>query len=358
MNGAILDRPEFGLLTRLCRWNFAANRDERPKPLANIDWPLLVKLAKYHRVQGLAWNALAPNSDLVPKGSRETLSSDARAIAAVNLAIAVECERLRRAFERSAIPLLFLKGATLGALAYANPALKSAIDIDLLIGPADLQTAAELLRNAGYRLIAPRRHDLSTWHRAWKESVWARDDHQVDLHTRTSDNPRLIRDIGVHSPRQLVRVAEGIELPTLADEELFAYLAVHGASSAWFRLKWISDFAGFLHGRSSEELLYLYRRSQELGSGRSAGQALLLAHELFGALEGSPSLAAQLRRDATIASLFRTALGLLTGAPIEPTERQFGTFPIHRSQFQLLSGIGYKLSELSRQAMRIVTRDR
>jgi hypothetical protein len=153
-----------------------------------------------------------------------------------------------------------------------------------------------------------------------------------------------------------VSVSTDLQLPTLADEELFAYLAVHGASSAWFRLKWISDFAGFLHGRSAEELRHLYRRSQELRAGRASGQALLLAHELFGTLQQCAALAEQLRRDPTILSLYRTALRLVAGEPVEPTARSFGTLPIHRTQFQLSPDPAYKISELSRQVMRLLTR--
>jgi hypothetical protein len=322
-----------------------------------MEWARFLKLVRFHRVEGFVWNALSSGPDPIPDEVRAELSQASSAIVADNLKLAVDCHTLLSNFRAAGVPLLFLKGSTLGALAYANPALKSAIDIDLLVDPVDLQIASELLRNAGYSLVAPRRHDLIAWHRGWKESVWAKGDLQIDLHTRTADNPRLIRGIGVHSPGQMLSIAEGIELPTLADEELFAYLAVHGASSAWFRLKWISDFGGFLYGRSSEDLLHLYGRSQKLGAGRAAGQALLLAHELFGALQVSPALADELRRDRTIVSLYRTALQLVTGEPVEPTEHRFGTFPIHRSQFQLLPGIGYKLSELSQQVRRIVIRD-
>lgn len=53
----------------------------------------------------------------------------------------------------------------------------------------------------------------------------------------------------MESARQLVEVACGIELPTLARDEPSAHLCVHGASSAWFRLKWITDLAALIDGR-------------------------------------------------------------------------------------------------------------
>ena len=292
----------------------------------------------------------------------DLLCGDTRTIAAANLRAAAESRSLLSSFEAARVPLLFLKGLTLGALAYAKPALKAAIDIDLLIDRADLGRAAELLRDSGYHSIAPQESGdnqaLCRWHRGWKESVWIADPSQlrIDLHTRTADNPRLIPDIDVHSPSQSVRIAGSIALPTLADEQLFAYLTVHGASSGWFRLKWIADFAGLLHGRTPNQIEHLYRRSQQLGAGRAPGQALLLADRLFGTLEGAPALRAEVVSDPATRRLERASLRLLLSGPSEPTDRLLGTLPIHLTQFDLLPGLGYKLSELTGQVRRLFVR--
>jgi hypothetical protein len=156
----------------------------------------------------------------------------------------------------------------------------------------------------------------------------------------------------------MVEVGNGISLPTLARDELFAYLAVHGASSAWFRLKWISDFAAIVHGCDAEELQRLYRRSQELRAGRSTGQALLLADHLFGTMAEAPALREELSRDRMTAWLYRTALRQLTSDPGEPTESRGGTLPIHLAQFALMPGMGFKIAEFARQARQMLTRAR
>jgi hypothetical protein len=269
---------------------------------------------------------------------------------------AAECHELAAQFESAGVPLLFLKGLTLGALAYGNSALKSAVDVDLLIDPADLSKAAELLGKWRYQLLVPRRPAvLQQWHRRSKESVWSKSSPplQIDLHTRTADNPRLISSINVHSPRQSVKVAPAIFLKTFADRELFAYLAVHGASSAWFRLKWIADFAGFIHGRSGEELRHLYESPQELGAGRAVGQALLLADRLFGSLDAAPALRETLALDRSTRLLCSAAIRMLESDKGEPTERLLGTLPIHWTQLLLLPGLSYKFSEFARQASAI-----
>jgi hypothetical protein len=349
---------EFRLAVECCACSFRGSDANSLRSASSVDWQRFLELARFHRIEGLAWNAFS--SGFLPEEVEAALSKRASAIAAHNLRVANDCRALLSSFLAAKIPLLFLKGMPVGAIAYNNPALKSAIDIDLLIDPADLQRAANLLRGAGYELVTPRPspddRNLHAWHRGWKESVWAKADFQIDLHTRTADNPRLIPGIDAHSPRQFVSVGGGVELPTLGDEELFAYLAVHGASSAWFRLKWISDFGGFLHRKSGDELRYLYHRSQELGAGRAAGQALLLADELFGTLDGCNALGDELLRNRAIVSLYQTAWQMVSGEPAEPTDRLLGTLPIHRTQFQLLPGLGYRLSELSRQAKKVFSR--
>lgn len=321
--------------------------------VSGLDWNRLVRLARFHRVQGLVWETLSSISAALPNGVSRALAADAAEIAAANLQAAAECAALQAEFEAAGVPLLFVKGLTLGALAYGRSSIKSASDIDLLIPAEALDRAAALLGQRGYELVIPQ-HGLQRWHRRRKESVWARSRPAlaIDLHTRLADNPRLIPAIGIESPRQIVEVAPDIALPTLAGDELFAYLTVHGASSAWFRLKWIADFAGLIDGLPAADVDRLYRRSLELGAGRAAAQALLIADRLFGTLGDAPNLRRELCTDRACRWLADAALRQLGGRqePVEPNSVAGGTAVIHLTQFLLLPGLRFKASELLRQA--------
>lgn len=346
---------EFTLLVGCCRWNVRADHILLALPDAVLDWKRFLRLARFHRVQGLAWRSLAPLGARVPEDIARALSNDAFLIAASNLAAAQECGQVRRTFESAGVPLLFLKGLTLGALAYGASSAKAAVDIDLLVPPAQLERSAQLLGSIGYKSADLAENDpeaILRWHRFQKESLWAKPGtpFRIDLHSRLSDNPRLLPTLGIHSPRQIVDVENGIALPTLADDELFAYLAVHGSSSAWFRLKWIADFAALLGTLSAGEVERRYRRSLELGAGRAPAQALLVADALFGSL-ANDRLRTELRREPATRLLCRAALGQLAGRsePAEPTASLFGTAAIHWTQLFLLPGIGFKLSEAVRQ---------
>ena len=347
--------PEFRYAVDCCRWTRTPEQDRRLREQA-IDWPLFLRIARRHRIEGLVWRALRQAQVEVPADVASALRAAADRLGRDNLAAAAECARLNACFGAAAIPLLFVKGLTLSALAYGSTLPKAGWDIDILIGADDLASAASLLQAEGYEMIIPpgaaTPERVAAWHGRCKESVWRHAERgtHVELHTALSDHPMLLAGVGIDSPRQDVRVAEGITLPTLRLEELFAYLTVHGASSAWFRLKWIADLAALLAGCSPEEIEALYRHSQRLGAGRAAGLALLLLDGLF-ATPLPPALLAELRRKRAHRWLLRAAMRSLAGraAAAELDRLWLGTIWIHLTQFALRPGLRYKLAELRRQ---------
>lgn len=346
----VMRDAEFDLLVTACGASFKNRPIDAPAPA--VGWERLLALAGRHRVQALCWDALGAFADEMPREVAAKLQAQARDIVVANLKAAAECERLHKAFAAAGVPLLFLKGLTLAATAYRQPWLKMGVDIDLLTAPERLADATRILRSANYLPVTPAGaddHGLGLWHASHKESVWAGIDRafQIDLHTRLADHPAMLADLSANSPAKLVSVATGITLPTLNNDDLFAYLCVHGASSAWFRLKWITDLAALLAGQSESGVERLYEKSQQLGAGRSASQALLLADWLYSIGIGR-SLRSRLLADPMNCWLVGVAEGQLRDAR-EPTERPFGTAMIHVSQLGLRPGWRFKVSEASRQ---------
>lgn len=317
---------------------------------ARVDWDCFIALVDRHRIGGLAWRVLSEAQAPLPQPVREALATRARAIAEANMRATVECARLLGAFTSARVPLLFVKGLTLSALAYGDAFLKMSADIDVLVEPDAIATAAKLLERIGYRCTLPTKgaNEAAAWHRHHKESVWLHDHRHIaiDLHSRLADQPTLLRSLSVHSSNRHVSVAPNVALPTLGPDQLFAYLCVHGASSAWFRLKWIADLFA-LHGEASPQLLTaLYNRAKELGAGRSVDQALLLMDLLFG-IDLEMELRSRLkasRANRLLAGIAVTQLG--AG---EPTNRRLGTMMIHASQLLLKPGVVFKAEETVRQ---------
>jgi len=345
---------EFQLLVDACRSAIAGE----PLPTGAIEavhWAEFVSLARRHRVQALAWDSLRRAGTAVPAQQADQLAGDAARTAEQNLRSVAESARLRGAFEKSGVPVLFIKGLTLAAVAYPRPFLKMSRDIDILVPAGSVAEAGAVLRSGGYRLVEPEATaSLTSWHSRRKESVWHKPDANLylDLHTRLSDNPRLIPGIGLNSPMRLVEVAPKVALPTLIGDELFAYLCVHGASSAWFRLKWVTDIAALLRAAEAAEVERLYNRALLLGAGRAPAQALILANSLYGiALE--PRLRDELLGDSRNRWLIGAALRLLAAG--EPTARPFGTALIHLTQLLLLPGVRFKAGEIRRQLVEVLS---
>jgi hypothetical protein len=348
---------EFELVAACCRRPAGAAADARIRALASgADWTRVVRIARRHRIEALVWDGLRRAAADMPAPEAAELRAAAERIARQNLTLTAQSLRLKGLFEAAGIDLLFVKGVSLAQLAWGSIALKMGWDIDLLVAPEQVEPAAAVLEGAGYALAVPEgaaaRERLGAWHALWKESVWAAATTgiTVELHTALADNPALLAGIGLASPRQAVAVAGAGTLPTLATEPLFAYLAVHGASSAWFRLKWIADLGALLAPLAPGEIERLYRTAAARGAGRAAALALLLCRRLFDTDLPAP-LVAELGRDRVVRWLLLLSLRKLAGRAeareLETT--RLGTATIHLLQLGLKKGLRFKLGELRRQ---------
>ena len=286
----------------------------------------------------------------VPAEARSWLAAERDRLVAHNLRTAAECARLKAGFAAAKIDLLFLKGLAVGRLAYGNSLIKEAWDIDLLVEPGEVLGAAQVLRDLGYSVVMPdpeKTDDLANWHGRRRESVWRNAAGLfVELHTALTDHPGLLPWATSVMPRQSVEVVGGVMLQTFDRTHQIAYLAAHGASSGWFRLKWLSDFAALLAGR--EITSHFVEELNALGAEKFTHLAIALADGVFG-LDLEAELRRKLERDVQLKKM--TALCARLLARGEPTERRFGTWPIHRLQFAAHDGLSFKLAELRTQVL-------
>jgi hypothetical protein len=347
---------EFKLLAACCEWPAEADRDSRIRALADgdIDWPLFGMLVRRHRVEGLVHRALSSSGAAVPEAEKTWLQDAASAIGLQNLLQAAESARLHKLLGEAGIAAVFLKGATLSQLVYKMLGVKQAWDIDLLVPRDKASAAAAILRSAGYErtLPGPEFDDSSAeWATLWKETLWThvKSGLVVELHTALVDNPRLLPSVSERPELQLVHLGPGMEVATLEKDQLFAYLCVHGATHAWARLKWLADVAALLRIEGQAETERLYRRSTELGVGRSSAQALLLCERLL-SLPLPEALARELKRDRKLNWLVSLAISAMAGRGATELDRTvFGTVVINVSHFMLGKGWSYKRSELMRK---------
>jgi hypothetical protein len=343
---------EFALAAACCRPP-GQERDAVVGALAvGIDWGRFERVAARHRIEGLVHAALRAAGVAVPDRVAGAIGLAARETARAALRLAAETARLQALLDEAGIDNLVLKGATLDLLAWGRIGLKRSWDIDLLVAAAHAAAARTILEQDGYELASPipdAAGAFETWVSLTKEAVFRHpaQGHVVELHWRLADVAVLLPGLSVGSNAQTVSLGPALSLRTLAEDELFAYLCVHGTSHAWSRLKWLADLGALAARYDDAGRERLYRQAAgPLGAGRCPATALLLCDRLLGqALP--PGCAAEIRADRGAARLARIALDALTGG--ELSERTLGSERVLASNFLFADGRRFRLAEWKRQ---------
>jgi hypothetical protein len=308
-----LASPEFVLVAACCRWprSQSGNAAVQAAAAAITDWNAVVVAARRQRVVALVHDALLAAGVQLPAAMAAEFTRRAQAIFRKNLLLATETCRLQELLDAAGIPLVALKGVTLAQLAYGSLKLKHTLDIDLLVPPARALAAMALLERDGYALSFPasrlseaQRHAVVRYSR---EVAFIHPDRGTltELQWRVADNPELLKEIHAGSPTQDVVIAEGSSARTLARDDLFAYLCIHGAHHAWSRLKWLADLNAFM-ASTDADIMHLHRHAQARGAGFCSGQALLLCQRLF-ALPLPDGLASELHGTVRVRKLYAIA---------------------------------------------------
>jgi len=339
--------PEFALTAACCRWPATADRDSAVQATAAgvRDWDEFLRLVRRQRVGGLAHEALSTAKIAPPSAVARVLAARAKRSIGRNLLLAAETVRLQGVLDAAGIATLVLKGVALSQLAYGSPTIKQTRDIDLLVPAERAEAALQILEREGYALRSPAHRLRATQRRALirfgREVELVRRDGKlpVELEWRASDNPMLLRGVDAHSRAQTVTLPGGGSVRTLALDDLFAYLCVHGARHSWSRLKWLADVNALLAANDAD-IGALYRHAQRIGAGLCAGQALLLCRQLL-ALHLPAGLVDELSSDRRVEKLVAIALAAMC-APHADMEADGGIAGVTRYMHtQFLLGRGW-----------------
>ena len=350
--------PEFRLAAACAMWPPTDRRTQaiRTAAAAPLDWSRLLRVARRHQVIGLVHEGLTRAQLDVPSEVAQEIGAQAATLVRENLDIARESLRLQRLFDDADLPVLFVKGAALAVLTFGNLGLRASQDIDLLVPYEILPAATALILRAGHRrfdpspdigdgqlrLVMPLRKDLGF--------VDQETGLQIELHWRLFLNPHAMAEVSITVASRFVPLAGAQGLLTLGEEDLFAYLCIHGALHWWNRLKWLADINALLASTPADGVERLVRAAEAREAGRAAAQALLLCQRLL----DTPlpdRLMARLGKGATARWLEETALNAMTtgGGEYDPHEVRFGTTRGSLSTFLLSDSWRYQLAELGVQ---------
>jgi putative nucleotidyltransferase-like protein len=269
-----------------------------------MDWNVFFPLAIEHGVSGLIAARLQQlNYETVPQDWREKLQSRMRAQHLFTLSMTAELFRILDAFSKSHIETLLVKGPIVSFLAYGDAAMRSYVDLDLLVRHDDILSAAQQMLALGFEPAFP----LAAIH-AGKipgEYLFRRPGTQriIELHTERSFRyyPVLLPMRDFFTRQRLVAL-DGRDVPVLSLEDEFVLNCIHGAKHFWERLMWLADIAAIISRHPGLDWQRAKQYAADVGALRMLYLALQLSESLLRVAVPAP-LAADVARDAPVRTL-------------------------------------------------------
>ena len=167
------------------------------------------------------------------------------------------------------VPFLVVKGPALVERLYEAPDLRSYVDLDLLVRPADLRSAVEALEGIGFRLLDanwPLLHAA----RVLELRLVSPTGGAVDLHWSLDKGPhRTDGSPPVHAllDRSVVWPFGARDYRVLDWSDTLVHLAVHAAGSGGHRLLWCADLRAAVEAAPVGAGGSLLQRAREWSSG-------------------------------------------------------------------------------------------
>jgi hypothetical protein len=273
-------RREFHLLSEVA-YNDQANIGDLLTDPA-LDWDYLLAAAKFHGLIPVLAPRLLRQVSSVPERVRSELHEMSRRGLEGTLALSGELVRVLRSLNQSQIECIPFKGPALAADLWGNFTLRQSMDIDLLVRPAQVDRAVEVLRSCGY-MPEPE----SGWQKLLPRAVELplKKPGMPPLELQWGIAPKCFAiDLPMEACWRRAQPAEfgGQVTLAFAPEDLLLILSIHGWKHAWNRLLWIADLARLIRKSPALDWTVLNTRAKSCGSEGILLLGVLLAHKLFG----------------------------------------------------------------------------
>ncbi len=250
----------------------------RVAPTQDLDTPLLLQLARHHRLAPHLDAALATTADLAAP-LRHGLKAARRRARLRGLHHSAELAGIAAALHAEGIDVIALKGPAIAQLLHGDALRRDSRDLDLLVRPEQIAAALAVLEARDF-MLPPRRAGRDAWQVDHETPLrHRRTGLIVEMHVRLVPESRLF-PLDPWSATTTISLA-GTSLRTLALPAAVVFAASHGCRHLWNRLGWLTDImAAVRHPQVDwNEALTLASR---LGVERQMTLALVLARDLMG----------------------------------------------------------------------------
>jgi hypothetical protein len=216
------------------------------------DWTGVVQSALHHGTAGLLCRRVLKTApDVLPDELRAGMEAYLESCVKRQEIAVAELLELVGALSSAGVPALPFKGPALAALAYAEPGLRTCLDLDLLIRESDIGAALAVLRQLGFVSQYPdlRADHRAAYHRYNGQDCLVAPDRIMPVEPHWALAPRSLAVSLDTAP--LFRRAQPVGLggragPTLSPEDMLLIAGLHGSKEEWRRLVWVADIAGLL----------------------------------------------------------------------------------------------------------------
>lgn len=215
------------------------------------------------------------------------------------------------ALVQAGVTPIVMKGTALAYSLYASPAARTRGDTDVLVTPADLPCAREVLQDAGFM----RGNDAhgTLFQESWRTPPGQDLVQVIDLHWQLNDSPVLQQALPLEGAlartRSLPRLGDGVRALSYGDSLLqqafnakwhsdFGFFLGQERVTGMRRLIWAYDTHLLLHAMDAEELESLVQRAMDAGAAPALLEAIEHARAAIGSaveenllvrLRGAPS---------------------------------------------------------------------
>lgn len=284
-----------------------------------LQWDALLELAAEHGVLGnIATRLGEHNYEGVPAVVREKLQTRMRAQHLSGLSMAAELFRTLENFDLAGIQALLVKGPLISVLAYGDPAIRSYMDLDLIVRHRDILAATERMIAMGFAAKVPESAILAG--KVPGEYVFRRLGTQCvfELHTEHTLRyyPRFMPIEDLYARQARVPI-DGRDVPALSLEDELVSNCIHGAKHFWERLIWIADITALCARHPELDWSKARQAARDAGAETMLRVGLQLGASLF-SVQPPQEMARELAQDAATQRLCRQVLRWLTQAGLTP----------------------------------------
>jgi hypothetical protein len=273
-----------------------------------LDWQKLLQLADTH---GLFMQFCHDFPAELP----DEFADHARSQWTSSAFLAGELKSLLQEFSRHGIEVLPLKGPLLATLLYGSPSHRICDDLDLLVRPADMPRAEELMGTLGFQPVYP----ADDYHQSL-----ARRGTFVELHFAVAPPSNPTIDLPAAWARARTVTFQGQPARFFAPPDLLMYLVLHLVKHDFSRLIWLLDTHLALKQLSSDEVNELLIMARRMGIEGAFLTTCALIEAVFEQPLPGP-LARAVARKPVISTQARQILTQMLEAPVDATTTHQGT---------------------------------